>query len=154
MSTSTTTAPAKWAGPTRRTPDEIVAQIEAWEDDDWMGTKRGDLIEHLPYSHAKPFLQDGVTENEWEEQRRSGPDPWERAEDYLDFAAGKIEDERGLSAGRSVDHFIAWSWLLDPTGEATRQIEAAPYGWYGENQVATFARLFEMRWPRMQGGAA
>ena len=31
---------------------------------------------------------------------------------YMDFALGKAESHRGISTGRSLQHFEAWLWLL------------------------------------------
>ena len=31
--------------------------------------------------------------------------------DYMEFAFDKAHDERGISANRSINHMIAWSWL-------------------------------------------
>lgn len=51
--------------------------------------------------------------------------------DYMDFAWTKVRGHRGISAGRSVQKYEAWAWLLDD--EETVKVcrdnsQYAPYG--------------------------
>lgn len=116
-----------------RTQQEILDRIASEKSDDFMGTQRSDLVDHLEFENAKPFLKpeyiqkviDGT--EKWEEDKT----PAETIIDYLPFAIGKAEDERGLSASRSICHMIAWLWLDgNPLAEQIEngEIEYEPYG--------------------------
>jgi hypothetical protein len=98
-----------------RTQDDILAKIEELKDSDWMGTTRGDLIDFLEFKNVKQFLKDGITEEQWQESFTENTEDniRDKMADYLSFAFEKAEGERGLSAGRSMDHYSAWIWLLD-----------------------------------------
>jgi len=48
----------------------------------------------------------------------------------MEFAWGKIEDHRGISANRSIEKMEAWLWLLDDE-ETLAALEEAPYKNYG-----------------------
>jgi len=37
----------------------------------------------------------------------------EEIRNYLPFAFEKAENQRGISANRSIEHFLAWTWLID-----------------------------------------
>lgn len=97
-----------------RTVDEITARVRQLNDDPWqdfLGAQRTDLIAALPFADAKPWLNDDATEADWAptlttEQVRDG------AVKYLEFAMGKADDHRGLSANRSIDHYRSAMWLL------------------------------------------
>lgn len=129
---------------TTRTPDEIVERINATKAGDLFGAEIGGLIVALDFEHAKQFLIETAKAEEWEvktlEQIR------QEAREYLGFAMGKAEDHRGLSAGRSVDHYRGWVWLLEP--ERFDEFEAVDYPNYGAPKLKAAAQIlgFEEEW--------
>lgn len=123
-----------------RSTEQIVARIEEVKDNDLFGAEVSNLVVHLPYEQAKPFLNDQVTKEGFEEVAANSVDIRGAAVDYLTFAIGKIVQHRGLSAGRSVNHFSAWLWLLFPDEEFAR-FEGAAYENYGAPQVKVAAEL-------------
>lgn len=94
-----------------RTQEEIVQRIKDIEDDDLFGFQTGDLIEYLDYEYAKPFLKDEITEEKWKSIRKLAETPKEQMINYMEFAWQKANDKRGLSAGRTMEHYTAWLWL-------------------------------------------
>ena len=93
--------------------DEIKNFMNEVEEDDFLGVMRSDSIECLSYDDAKDYLRDGVTPEEWEKDRiKSDADIIKKIKEYLPFAWGKANDERGISASRSIQHFRAWFFLL------------------------------------------
>jgi hypothetical protein len=134
-------------GELTRTPEEIVAEVNRLGEDswsDWMGTKRGDMIEYLPYDLAKPFLKDGVGPEDWPDQEKT---PFQLAKEYMDFAIGKCTGHRGISAGRSVEHFQAWFWLA---GEEA-SVDWDEYANYGAPVLKKVAELIGFNWPDEEG---
>lgn len=95
-----------------RTDEEILARIEAVKDNDWLGIERSDLLVRLPFATAKPFLADDADEATWEVQPRDRESVLAEMLDYMPFAWGKANDQRGISAGRSMSHYSAWTWLI------------------------------------------
>jgi len=96
-----------------KTQIEIVEKIVSKKDDFDFG--QGVLVHYLNYEYARPFLKKEKVEeakNKW----KPITDLKECVQDFLDymvFAWGKAENERGLSASRSVSKLSAWMWLLD-----------------------------------------
>lgn len=95
----------------KRTQEEILKRFN--KVDDIFGTQKGDLIACMPFDAARPFLNE-----EYVEEVEQGKETWEQSTDpvkeildYLPFAYGKAEGERGLSANRSILHMITWIWL-------------------------------------------
>lgn len=125
-----------------RSADEIAARIEQVKDEDWLGTESADLLVHLPYEQAKPFIKEGTTEAEFAAVIAEDleADLQHAAITYLDFAIGKIQNHRGISAGRSVSHFRAWLWLLLPDDQFDL-FENAEYPQYGAPKVKAAAQL-------------
>lgn len=99
-----------------RTNEEIVKRIEARIDKDVFGFETGDYVGSLDFESAKPylnaeFLAKPDAKEVWEKEREVSTE--ERLlkvmKEYMPFAFGKAHDERGLSANRSIMHFIAWT---------------------------------------------
>lgn len=96
-----------------RTQEEISARYDALKGQFmWFGGEV--LLGYLDYDHAKPFLKPETTAEKWTpcERTRSDDDVLERMRDYMAFAWEKVEDHRGISAGRSVEKMTEWLWLL------------------------------------------
>jgi len=129
-----------------RTLDEIAARAAA--ADDIFGFAREVLVPYLDFERARPFLKADAAAAEWQ------PTPLDmaRAEmtEYMAFAWGKVEDHRGLSAGRSVEKLAAWAWLLGDDALVER-IEAAPYAQYGAPKLAVICAAFDLPVPKSTG---
>jgi len=130
---------------TSRTQDEIVTRIEVVRvEGDWLGFRQEVLIGALDFEHAKPFLNEGVTEVEWNGKRDA--DLEQTAKSYLEFAIGKIEDHRGISASPSVDKLTEYAWLLG-RDDVVSAMENAHYPQYGAPKVKAFADGMGWPWP-------
>lgn len=112
-----------------------MERFDKIKDEDIFGVRRYRLIFALSQEDAKEH---------WHKFDQKQPipadyareEPLEEIAGYIGFAYGKAGDRRGLSASRSLDHFIELLWLLgDEYTEQykefkhTRESEYAPYGW-------------------------
>lgn len=128
-----------------KTVAEIQKKAREGFDTDPFGFGKTDLIIELPYEEAKEYLKPEVTKEEWEKDRRqitTDDDILKEIAEYVSFAQGKIDDERGISADRSCQHFIAWFWLIDEdfSNELadTYRHDYAPYGQPVLNKVKKY----------------
>jgi hypothetical protein len=94
-----------------RTNEEIVARIEKLRPSDFLGFATQDLIFALDYEHAKPYLNEGVTAGEWKSEPRDRDAVVAKMLDYMPFAWDKANNCRGISASRSIAHYMSWIWL-------------------------------------------
>ena len=126
-----------------RTQEEIVAKISEVQGSDYLGTKTGDLVFFLDYSHAKKYLKSGTTEEEWNELRE---EPTRRnitaiMEDYMEFAWDKANNCRGISASRTMEHYAIWLWLMgDEMAEKFNDLE--DYCFYGKDNLVAICEEF------------
>lgn len=120
-----------------RTPEEILKRIELVEERDPLGWTRPVLIASLPYEHAKPWLKEGVTKGDWEQEI----DPKRAAIDYIDFAWEKALGERGISSNRSVDKLREWVWLSGDDALLV-EFEGAPYPMYGRPKLVVLTEAW------------
>jgi len=70
--------------------------------------------------------------------------------EYMEFAWGKVDDHRGLSAGRSVEKFEAWVWLLADQ-ETLDKMNAADYPQYGAPKLAVVCEAYGFPIPDDEG---
>jgi len=98
-----------------RTQKEIVDKIIKERSNDFFGVITNDLIIYLDFENAKQFLVKEETEQSWNNYRQELTSEHVKKEmlNYLEFAFEKANGHRGISAGRSMDHYFAWIWLLD-----------------------------------------
>ena len=114
-----------------RTPNEIVEKINSITDlEDFFGFSKSDLLGFLDYVHAKPFLKEETTEEQWNEVwiEPMRKNVVAKMRDYLGFAIEKAENRRGLSAIRSMSHYYAWIWLIDEERYFGNVLESSGYG--------------------------
>lgn len=97
-----------------RTKEEILARFKT--ADDMFGTQAGDLIQFLEFQDAKEHLNEEFVKKVEQGEEKWIPltDPKKEILNYLEFAYDKAESRRGLSAQRSLLHFMTWIWLDDP----------------------------------------
>lgn len=117
---------------TARTQSEILERIEALQEEDFFGFHKEVLLAALSYENAKPYINEAVTQEQWENDYSTLGDEkvTEAALDYLAFALNKALNHRGLSASRSVEKMTEYAWLLgrDDVSAALEEAEYAPYG--------------------------
>ena len=126
---------------TIRTPEEIVARIEEVKGDDFLGFRRQVLVMALPYDVAAEsnLVREGVTKEQWDESTVHGEEATTKeALEYLEFAFGKADDHRGISANRSVEKMGEYAWLLCRDDVVTA-MENAEYAQYGVPVLVQFA---------------
>lgn len=98
---------------TRRTADEIIKRIERINEtsEDFFGVRIGRLVYSLPVEEsAQQYFKYFKPSTSFIESRRVCP--LDEIIRNMDFAYMKACDCRGLSAGRSLDHFQELIWLL------------------------------------------
>lgn len=118
---------------TNRTQEEILARMKEREKEDFFGTERSDLLEYLDYNHAKPFLKETTTKEDWDEIYNKQT-PREKMIEYMEFAWEKVNGFRGLSSARSMSHYTSWLWL-DGDNELWKTLE--DYNYYGKPQLVS-----------------
>lgn len=129
---------------TARTQDEILARIRDIAGEDFLGFRTEVLLTALDYEHARRFLRDGATPEQWAAEQVT--DVEAAAKNYYEFALGKIRDHRGISASRSVEKLGEFAWLLG-RDEVIAAMEAADYPQYGAPMVAAFGAGLGLSWP-------
>lgn len=120
-----------------RTDEEILTRIESVKADDWLGTQISDLLVRLPFEKAHPYLKPDMTADEWKVVPRDRDAMLAEMLDYMPFAWDKANNCRGISAGRSMDHYSVWTWLAgDDLGDLRR------YNYYGKNNLVRICKHY------------
>lgn len=121
-----------------RTTDEVLKRIESRRPDDFLSFEWPYYLDLLTFEQAKPFLKEDATPDGWE-----GPKSLEairkQAIEYMLFAWEKANDQRGISANRSISHYQAWLWML---GEDWGDSLFDDYEYYGKPQLVRICEYF------------
>ena len=142
-----------------RTQDEIVARIR--EKRSIFAFDAEVLLPHLDYDHAREFIKPETTREQWEAPREHDGTTFDtyplteaaalrdfRA--YSEFAWGKAQDHRSLSAGRSVEKLEAWTWLLG-RDDVLAEVAKTDYAQYGCPILKVFCEAFGFPIPDDEG---
>ena len=106
-----------------RTPQKIMDRIEERGKEDILGFEVEEYVDFLDFAHAEKYLA-SCTAVEWSEvyKEPTRENVIAKMQDYLEFAWEKADGAKGISANRSIMHYLAWIWLLDDD-DFLRQIE-------------------------------
>ena len=120
-----------------RNDKEIIDRINERKNSDYFGFECSDLVSRLPFSLAKQFLIEGAVESEWEISPRDKESILKEMLVYMPFAFEKANNERGLSASRSMSHYQAWVWLAgDDLGDLLE------YEFYGKDNLVMICKHY------------
>jgi hypothetical protein len=134
-----------------KTPAEIHARIEELSSgtEDYLGFQRNDLINALTFEEARRYLKDDVTDADGEKWQQD-TDSLREAHNYAPFAWDKANSNRGLSAGRSIEHYKAWLWLLGHDQLASTLDDH--YEYYGKPCLVLVCEFLDIPWDHLDDG--
>jgi len=132
-----------------RTQEEIVKRFHERKGNDFLGFEVNEYIHYLDYGHAKPFLKKDVESKDWEQEKRT---PAERIRGYMSFAWEKANNCRGISAGRSLCHMVAWLWLDGQDEFLKEWHNLEDYEYYGKPQLIAICGLYGIDWKKYDDG--
>ncbi len=138
-----------------RSQDEIMQQLRDRKElgHDPMGNELMEYIYALDLEHVnKAFAEMRPDEEPLKEHNQlyaTDEKMLHVMQDYIDFAYNKIEQQRGLSAERSVLHYIAWLWLIgnDALYEKADAMYQKNYRDYGRPIIDMIADHYG--WPKV-----
>lgn len=136
-----------------KTQEEIVARIQARREKDPFGFEISEYLRALGYAHAKPFLKPDVKMEDWQPDLCSDEAVRAAIRAYAPFAWGKANGKRGISANRSIQHYIAWIWLIDE--EFADQIDhrfETNYAYYGKDILVSICEHYDIDWRALDDG--
>lgn len=106
------------------TMQEIVDRAKESVPRDPLGFETLEYLAYLDYEHLKRFKWDAeIDPREVKPNELTREGVLARMENYMSFAYGKARGQRGISANRSVQHYIAWTWLAGDKELADRVLE-------------------------------
>ena len=125
-----------------RTVEEIKRRINDRRKDDILGFEWIIYVEALPWKEKQEFLI--ATAKPENNPQKTEEEIKQEAIDYMPFAWEKANGFRGLSASRSISHYIAWLWLL---GASDKYLQALSddYEFYGKPQLVKICKFLRIK---------
>ena len=100
-----------------KTREEVQKRYEKNKDNNllWYEMNGKCLIPFLPFEYLRSLCKDEYSDEEVREDmiELTRENVIKEMKDYLPFAFDKCIGERGLSANRSMGHYLEWIWLID-----------------------------------------
>lgn len=132
---------------------KIVERYKARVADDMFGWEASEYLRALDFEHLKPLLKPEAQEDpkireEWAADLTTREAVLKRMEEYMSFAFDKANNQRGLSANRSVMHYIAWIWLAgdeDFSAEIEEDLKTG-YQFYGKLILRKICEKYGWDW--------
>ncbi len=114
------------------TIEEIGERFEARCKDDILGFEVNIYANYMTYKQIKSHAKDSLTEESWGKvPTLNRDDIIKEMREYITFAFDKAHGERGISASRSIEHFIAWTWLAGDIVFSTQIEEEYDQNYHG-----------------------
>lgn len=137
----------------QRTQEEIVDRIRERQGGDPFGFETGELLGCLDFEHAKPFLKQTATADDWKQDPSDVEAVVERMREYMKFAWEKANGCRGISANRSVQHYQAWLWLAGNEELLAKVNELfEDYCYYGKKILRAISEAYGWDWRALDDG--
>lgn len=127
-----------------KTDQEIIARIDARRPGDPLAFEWPYYLSCLPFDLAKPYLNHNALERgaeAWKINPRDTESMRLECLGYMAFAWEKANNFRGISAQRSISHFIAWLWLM---GEPWCDTLMDDYEFYGKPQLVRICEFLSV----------
>lgn len=132
---------------------KIVERYKARAANDMFGWEASEYLRALDFDHVKPLLkpeaqEDPKVKDGWAADLTTRDAVLKCMESYMSFAFDKANSQRGLSANRSVLHYIAWVWLTgdeDFAKEVETEYEAS-YQFYGKPILRKICEKYGWDW--------
>lgn len=141
-----------------KTQQEIIDRFNERKQNDFFGFEVGEYVNCLDYEHAKSLdiVKEEVTKDQWEKDanKYTRESLLERMKDYMEFAWDKANNCRGISANRSIMHYIAWIWLLgdDEFSAKVEQEFEDNYEHYGKEILEMICEYYGWDWKQWDNG--
>ena len=142
-----------------RTQAEITARTAMAKARDMLGFEWHEYCHYLDTEHIKPFLNDDAYAEKWKTTPIDRDALYKEMQEYLNFAWEKANSCRGISANRSIMHYIAWTWLRGDD-DLCQKLEHAIYGgghdeeyqFYGKPQLVAICEHYRWDWRALDDG--
>lgn len=132
---------------------EIVNRFQARDANDMFGFESHEYLHAIDTEHIKLLLNYFKPEfnpNEWHPTLLTRADVLSKMQDYTEFAWDKATGERGLSANRSIMHYIAWIWLAGDVAFSAEieQMYSTNYHSYGKHILKRICDFYKWELPK------
>lgn len=127
-----------------RSQEEIVQRIRERMESDLLDFEWPEYLGALSADSAEALrgvaIKDDADLSGWAHDWRTDQDVIDVMIEYMPFAFEKATNQRGISAGRSISHYVAWLWLVGV--EWCEEIE--DYDNYGLPQLRRICQFLDI----------
>ena len=128
------------------TSKQILERAVDRQKSDVFGFETNDYLLFMDFADAKTLLRPDITEAMFNNEKKTLTRELmlSTMKDYMAFAWEKANDCRGLSAQRSLMHFIAWTWLAGEPELSAKIVNLyeTQYQFYGKDILVEICKHY------------
>lgn len=138
------------------TKEEVDKRYDERSEGDVLGFEVNEYLIYMSFDKLRTIVKAEMKDDDMREAMAtlSRDHMLEVMEKYMEFAWGKANNMRGLSAGRSIEHYIAWTWLAGDAG-LSAEIEKMAldgYCYYGKPILERICNFYGWDYGRWDDG--
>ena len=138
------------------TVEEVDSRYDSRRDMDMLGFEVDEYVVYMSFDKIRSIAKEEANDDDINGLMRtlSHDGMLETMLGYMEFAWGKANGMRGISASRSIAHYIAWTWLAGDA-EFSAKIESDDlegYCYYGKPILESICEFYGWDWKVWDNG--
>lgn len=138
------------------TVEEVDERYEERREDDILGFEVNEYIVYMSFNKVRSIVEKDVTDEAIKDvlEHVSRDNMLKVMLDYMEFAWDKANNMRGISANRSIEHYVAWTWLAGDAGLSAEIEKMAwdDYCYYGKQILERICEFYGWDWKQWDNG--
>ena len=139
------------------TKEEVDIRYDSRRSKDILGFEVDEYVLYMSFGKLRSIANKEATDDDIKDLMRtlSRDDMLETMLGYMEFAWGKANGMRGISSNRSVEHYVAWTWLAGDVS-LSKEIEdmaVSYYCYYGKPILERICEFYGWEWNKWDDGA-
>ena len=138
------------------TKEEVDSRYDSMRDRDMLGFEVDEYFAFMSFDKIRSIAKEEATDDDINDIMRtlSHDDMIETMLGYMPFAWDKANDMRGISANRSIEHYVAWTWLAGDASlsEEIEDMATRYYCYYGKPILERICDFYGWDWKQWDDG--
>ena len=138
------------------TVEEVDKRYDERSADDIIGFETNEYLKYMSFDKVRAIVKKDMTDDELRNILCDVSRDYmlNHMEEYMEFAWEKANGMRGISANRSIEHYVAWTWLAgdDEFSADIDRMAWDGYCYYGKPILEMICEFYGWDWKAWDDG--
>lgn len=138
------------------TLEEIEKRYDERREEDMLGFEVNEYIPYMSFDKLRTIAKEDASDDDVRKimSTLTRDRMLDVMEDYMEFAWDKANNMRGISANRSIEHYVAWTWLAGDSDLSSEIDDMAWHGYhyYGKPILERICEFYGWEWKDWDDG--